>query len=267
MIISYLIHLIPFLNFKITNLEISIYLLISITRIFLLSTQKEALICDMLGPEDSWNLQFRRPLFDWELSHLENLMHLLDGVSINSRADCLTWSWNPNLTFSVNSVYNEWEKRSFQENSDLNCIWRNLCPAKIEIFAWLALQNKILPDQSLQDITLLPLARIHAFFLPLRKNHLSISFFTVPSLGEFGPQFSLGGVLFGFVLPIYAHLLKFDSQLPSKILKRNVGYHVFMPLFGQSGKQGTTVSSTTGMQPGKTLSNCPKSGLLFGSKV
>lgn len=116
----------------------------SFPRLFLLSTQKESLISDLLTPEANWNLQFRRALFEWELEQLKNLMLILDGVSINNfRDDCLTWSWNPNLIFSVTSIYKQWEKQTFQENSILNCIWRNLCPAKIELFAWLALQKKI----------------------------------------------------------------------------------------------------------------------------
>lgn len=102
-------------------------------RLFLLSTQKESLVCELFGPDASWNLQFRRALFDWELDLLVNLKLILDGADFNnSRDDCLTWNWNANLTFSVISVYSEWEKQSFQENSSLNHIWRNLCPAKID---------------------------------------------------------------------------------------------------------------------------------------
>lgn len=109
-----------------------------------LSTVRE--MCCGLG-EDRWALSFRRNLFVWEEDLVSHLYQLLEMVPIiTNRNDELRWLWDSSGQFSVNSFYDKWETVAVPENpkSDLfKLVWRNVCPFRIEVFAWLAVQEKI----------------------------------------------------------------------------------------------------------------------------
>lgn len=115
-------------------------------RLFSLSVQKQAKVQEMWQEVGggTWNLLFRRPLmFVWEEEEVQNLHQKLQGIQIDrSREDFMEWRWSANKCFSVQSAYSEWETRRNQ-NSWLRLVWKNLCPPKVEVFSWQAMQNKI----------------------------------------------------------------------------------------------------------------------------
>lgn len=134
-------------------------------RLYRISLQKEAMIAQTLG-----NLQFRRPLREWEMQELTMLNDLLESVQLHdSNPDCLQWKWSKDCKFSVKSVYSKWEDHLFSENKILNSLWKNICPPKVELFSWLAIQNGIATKSILvrrgilaQDLDSCPLCSVTA---------------------------------------------------------------------------------------------------------
>ncbi|GFS29385.1 hypothetical protein Acr_00g0006490 [Actinidia rufa] len=88
-----------------------------------------------------------RNLFVWEEELLSQIQQLLDRVMIsNSKADELRWRWDKSGLFSIKSFYDKWESKALQDNPvghSINLIWRNICPYRVEVFAWMAVQGKI----------------------------------------------------------------------------------------------------------------------------
>lgn len=75
---------------------------------------------------------------------MEALLQILRNIQLNeSRDDCIQWKWSKDLNFSVKSAYSKWEDHNFGENKALFLVWRNICPPKVEMFVWLALQGCI----------------------------------------------------------------------------------------------------------------------------
>lgn len=55
--------------------------------------------------------------------------------------DSLRWKWESKTTlFSVKSCYEKWE---LEFNPQCKLIWKNICPFKVEVFLWQALEDKI----------------------------------------------------------------------------------------------------------------------------
>ncbi|KAI8542690.1 hypothetical protein RHMOL_Rhmol08G0158300 [Rhododendron molle] len=71
----------------------------------MLSTQKDAMIADMVDSENQghWKFQFTRRLHDWEEDQLNILGHLLNVVQLqDSQEDSLQRKWSKDLSFLVN---------------------------------------------------------------------------------------------------------------------------------------------------------------------
>lgn len=118
-------------------------------RLYSLSIQKQAKVWELYDFSSlSWNLQFRRSLFQWELDQLTILKQLLDDVTIhNQGVDQFSWRWDHSSgAFTVKSCYEKWEQTTNALNPigpKCMLIWKNVCPHKVEIFTWQALQEKI----------------------------------------------------------------------------------------------------------------------------
>lgn len=80
------------------------------------------------------------------------------GKSINSTFWVSSWVWfnyriqrktasNGNgvkdLSFSVKLAYSKWEAQKFTEDKEFFAVWKNICPPKVEIFVWMAIQGCI----------------------------------------------------------------------------------------------------------------------------
>lgn len=118
-------------------------------RLFSVSTQKDAKVGEVFnGDNQSWELLFRRRLFIWEEGQLEVLKQMLNGAYlIPNGVDYLKWNWDHiSGMFSVKSFYDKWEN-SFNDLNHIgpHCklIWKNLCPFKVEVFVWQAIQDKL----------------------------------------------------------------------------------------------------------------------------
>ncbi|KAG5561231.1 hypothetical protein RHGRI_004303 [Rhododendron griersonianum] len=110
----------------------------------MISAQQEAMIADIVDSrnQDNWDFHFTRGLRDWENVQLLTLVQLLSVVQLyESQEDCIEWSWSKNLTFSVKSAYSKWEDQKFIEDKELYEVWKNIGPPKVELFAWMAVQE------------------------------------------------------------------------------------------------------------------------------
>lgn len=104
----------------------------------------------------NWNLLFRRIRYDGEIQQLEDLQQRLHAVTLDhSKRDLLKWRWASDGCFSVKSVYNKWEQSGNARNLVLETIWKNLSPPKVEIFAWMALQDRVPTRSVLQSRNLI----------------------------------------------------------------------------------------------------------------
>ncbi|KAI8531863.1 hypothetical protein RHMOL_Rhmol11G0168900 [Rhododendron molle] len=115
-------------------------------RLYQRSNQLDMVLSDICGGRGSadWNLQFRGTLRVRENQQYEELKQRLIGVTLEpSKQDSLQWIWTADKVFSVKSVYRQWESFAQSQNTLLGSVWRNLSPPKVEIFSWLAVQDKV----------------------------------------------------------------------------------------------------------------------------
>ncbi|KAK2653362.1 hypothetical protein Ddye_013218 [Dipteronia dyeriana] len=98
-----------------------------------------------------WDIQLRRPLFNWELDQWNYLKMCLESIKLRiGIPDALAWSHCPNGLFSVKS-FRKCLEDSIVRNTDMLCEfpWQGICPLKIEIFAWQLLKGRILVKEVL----------------------------------------------------------------------------------------------------------------------
>ncbi|XP_058203040.1 uncharacterized protein LOC131317509 [Rhododendron vialii] len=106
-----------------------------------------------------------------EHHQFEELKQRLNGVTLDpSKSDLMQWNWTANKIFSVKSVYQKWEMQSQSRHTTLGSVWRNLSPPKVEIFSWMAIQNRIATLSILLDRNLIP--EVHLAACPLCALHV-----------------------------------------------------------------------------------------------
>jgi len=122
-------------------------------RLFVLSTQKNIKVGELWNRSAegrNWEFTWRRSLFEWESVTLQNLLRLLEGVTIGVGSD--EWRWHPGEegVFTVKSCYTLIEGLWSLEE-DLNglekvvfgYLWKSRAPSKVLAFIWATLLNRI----------------------------------------------------------------------------------------------------------------------------
>lgn len=72
------------------------------------------------------------------------MTNILDNIQLlESGTDCVQWKWSNDKVFSVKSAYSKWEQQQYMEDKALFSVWRNICPPKVELFTWMAMQGSI----------------------------------------------------------------------------------------------------------------------------
>ncbi|XP_058211464.1 uncharacterized protein LOC131323632 [Rhododendron vialii] len=121
-------------------------------RLFLISSQKESSVRSVKEGSGImlWKLQYRkRRLNVMETNLSEELHRRLALVTLDqTKRDVLQWKWIDDKRFSSRSVYRQWEQMLQSRNQVLGSLWKNLCPPKVEIFSWIAIQDRT-PTRSL----------------------------------------------------------------------------------------------------------------------
>jgi hypothetical protein len=97
-----------------------------------------------------WALDWRRNLFVWEQDLLNELMIILNAVSLSAAADRWVWLEDASGDFSVNSCYCFLTRRgaaaagiSEVQKLVFHGIWKSPAPLKVTAFSWQVFLDKI----------------------------------------------------------------------------------------------------------------------------
>jgi hypothetical protein len=121
-------------------------------RLFSISLQKKASVANLWSPnaDHGWNFVWRRNLFVWETTLLEELLLFLRPVVLSTGKD--DWGWRPEQggEFSVKSAYVLVsnlliERRNFSLDQQLafKFIWKCPAPSKMLGLVWMVLHDKV----------------------------------------------------------------------------------------------------------------------------
>ena len=116
-------------------------------RLFLLSVDKKASVAEIMDRSrmEGWNSIFRRSLRSGESDELlrwQNLLAEFSGLNGYS-CDKLIWTADQSNVFSVNSMY-QWFDRSLRNAVDVpNFLWKNVTPMRVKFFGWLVWNGRI----------------------------------------------------------------------------------------------------------------------------
>ncbi|XP_028080717.1 uncharacterized protein LOC114282261 [Camellia sinensis] len=110
-----------------------------------------------MSNSSNWVLEFRRPLFAWEMEEVERLDVLLQEAPIVRELveDSLRWIAFSSGLFSVASI---WRWKVEDRDSTLiisKLVWGNFTPPKVKFFCWLAWRGRIKTSVFMQRIGVL----------------------------------------------------------------------------------------------------------------
>jgi hypothetical protein len=121
-------------------------------RLFSISTQKQASVAEIWSGEGGsrWNLIWRRRLFVWEGTLLEDFVGVLQDVNLTAQEDSWRWKYDTNGVFSVKSTYTlvfdlMIERGNFAPDlmSAFRAVWKGPTPSKVQGFVWMMLLDRI----------------------------------------------------------------------------------------------------------------------------
>lgn len=118
-------------------------------RLFLISTQGDAMICDMgvwVENEWLWQLRWRRSLFEWEKEDLERLNLLLEDIRPNNNtADGVNWNGVDYQRFPVKAITEKVYEAidPVLPSSITSFIWSIKVPPRVLLTIWLANLEKL----------------------------------------------------------------------------------------------------------------------------
>jgi hypothetical protein len=122
-------------------------------RLYSISIAKDVMVAEAgLRENDNWRwaLDWRRNLFVWEHDLLNELMLILNAVSLSATADRWVWLEDSSGDFSVNSCYCFLAKRgaaaagiSEVQKLVFHGVWKIPAPLKVTAFSWQAFLDKI----------------------------------------------------------------------------------------------------------------------------
>ena len=121
--------------------------------LFRLSRHPEALVVDILhfdGPTPIWDIQFIRPMQDWELNIVNSFLEILYSSSLRQGGvDLVCWTPSCREVFEVRSFY----RALIQPAASVfpwRSVWKAKAPSKVAFFLWTASLGKILTTDNLR---------------------------------------------------------------------------------------------------------------------
>jgi hypothetical protein len=123
-----------------------------IPRLFSISSLKDGLVREFYDEMERWSggeWGWRRRLFVWEFSLLEELVNILPMITFSEEEDVWKWLLEESGIFTVKSAY-VLLGTVFPSDSDFNCqqlrvfnnIWKSSAPSKVIAFSWKVLRNR-----------------------------------------------------------------------------------------------------------------------------
>ncbi|GKV48319.1 hypothetical protein SLEP1_g55143 [Rubroshorea leprosula] len=94
----------------------------------------------------TWNLNWRRNLYEWEVDDAVELQKRIENVKIvEGDLDSWEWSHDKGGQYSTKTVYSllTWEQVELKEEKTYKRIWNPILPSKISAFNWQLVLDKI----------------------------------------------------------------------------------------------------------------------------
>ncbi|OVA00837.1 Reverse transcriptase zinc-binding domain [Macleaya cordata] len=122
--------------------------------LFAVANTKDFFIADMFEIEESgrlsWNCQFNRRLYDYEIREVVRLLADLDVFCFeDGEDDGREWKWNKGKSFSVKSCYNNITHPQSSTPFPVDKIWSKEWSQRVSFFLWLVYKLRILTYDSL----------------------------------------------------------------------------------------------------------------------
>ena len=110
-------------------------------RLYACCRKKDALVGDY-WVNGEWDIGFKRPFGQAELSEWESLMSMLEGAQLSHHIDQVIWRLEKSGDYTTKSMY---RLLSFSglNNRTVKKLWKNRMPLKLKIFLWLAFQDRL----------------------------------------------------------------------------------------------------------------------------
>ena len=126
-------------------------------RLFTLSLQKNLLISQMGTWNEgawSWNLRWRRTIYDWEHDEALRLKHLIEQKMPNTElTDGVYWKQSGSLCFPVKSIaakmYDSYAP--ILSKSIVNIVWQKFVPPRAQLSIWFANLEKLKTGDFLEE--------------------------------------------------------------------------------------------------------------------
>jgi hypothetical protein len=132
--------------------------------LFGISNRKEATVREMLLGEDGsvdWNFNWRRRLFVWEEALFNDMLALLNGVTVSTRTDS-TYRFLANF-LSTGLTVPQAKVEVFGQ------IWKSKTPSKVIVFVWQLILDKIPMRVNLQRRGMMLPIQVAVFYVNSRR--------------------------------------------------------------------------------------------------
>ena len=153
-------------------------------RLFSVTLQQDKFIANMgvwNGVECHWNLEWRRPLFEWEIEQLHDLESLIMGtVDRREVEDAVVWCFRSNNLLSIKSFVMQVSLSSSISMSLYNTqeIWLGVAPPRAEILTWLLMLGKLNTKDRLRRFHIINEDQVQCPFCSCVEESINHLFFT-----------------------------------------------------------------------------------------
>jgi hypothetical protein len=104
------------------------------------------------GTNPTWDVEFSRPVQDWELGVVDSFMGFLYFVPLRlGRLDSVHWNLSSHVIFEVSSFYSALTQPS-TSHFPWRFVWKSKVPSRVAFFIWTASLGKILNTDNLRRL-------------------------------------------------------------------------------------------------------------------
>ncbi|XP_057520830.1 uncharacterized protein LOC130801085 [Amaranthus tricolor] len=126
-------------------------------RLFAISLQKQALICQMgewIGYSWEWRLEWRRLLYDWENEEVRALQHKIAHIGPKrDTKDGVFWKHSQVVSYPTKDITSALSVTLAPSlpKSVVSLIWKNFIPPRAKLVVWLANKEKLKTGELLME--------------------------------------------------------------------------------------------------------------------
>ncbi|KAL4323891.1 hypothetical protein GQ457_11G019820 [Hibiscus cannabinus] len=132
-----------------------------------------------------WNIELRRPLFNWEVNMWEEFLECIVRAALGTGdSDRLRWTGSQSGVYSPKGFWEMATTIGSREEDIWRLVWAKLAPPKVEAFLWKAIKGRLLVGTELLKCNI-----IVPWISPI------IFCYSATLIEEFGLDFFNGGML------------------------------------------------------------------------